>query len=501
MKLQVTPKFPARVVAGAGLLITQASGTYTFALDYNAVSTTVAALVQLQNTWGTGILSKTAPYNVAQADSGKTFELGGNSFYELSFGDPATFTGGVFGVVNKDANAAKYIRLDGATSSASFRLWPKQTVVVYNDNGTWKVLGRGRYKASAGPITLKTNYASGSDAAGQGDGLSTPVRTIACAAAIVLNEFDGEVVYTDTSTNGVASSALVTIQMAPGTNDAAGLHFATSSGFPGQYSSSAVVIDGQGSTISGPGVQVFYGTLRFTNVTLSSTTGNGLTVGAGAKVYLSSGVVLGTCAAAQLYVEEGGALDLRGAGTITVTGTASPGTIATYLIYNAGGTVDGGTATFSFSQNSTYSSFTVRGDGSSQSNLAAVTWTLNGHTIATNTFTAAFFGAATCTGSTSIPGTGSPVWQGDYLPSNGDGSTKGKITLLNATAIPGGGTTGAGLLMSSVANFGVFFGSGAPTLSAAKGSLYLRSDGSSTSTRMYVNTDGGTTWTAVTTAA
>lgn len=71
----------------------------------------------------------------------------------------------------------------------------------------------------------------------------------------------------------------------------------------------------------------------------------------------------------------------------------------------------------------------------------------------------------------------------------------------NGTAIPAGGTAGAGLLVSSTSNFGVFFGSGAPSLSAAKGSLYLRSDGSTTSNRMYVNTDGGTTWTAVTTAA
>ena len=46
---------------------------------------------------------------------------------------------------------------------------------------------------------------------------------------------------------------------------------------------------------------------------------------------------------------------------------------------------------------------------------------------------------------------------------------------------------------------GIFFGTGAPTFSAGQGSLYLRSDGSSTSTRAYVNT-GGTGWTAVTTA-
>ncbi len=77
----------------------------------------------------------------------------------------------------------------------------------------------------------------------------------------------------------------------------------------------------------------------------------------------------------------------------------------------------------------------------------------------------------------------------------------GSVTAFSGTAIPSGGTAATGLMVSSTANFGVFFGSGVPTLSAAKGSLYLRSDGTSTSTRMYVNTDGSTTWTNVTTAA
>lgn len=43
-------------------------------------------------------------------------------------------------------------------------------------------------------------------------------------------------------------------------------------------------------------------------------------------------------------------------------------------------------------------------------------------------------------------------------------------------------------------------GAGAPAETAPKGSLYLRTDGSSTSTRAYINTDGGTGWTPVTTA-
>ena len=84
---------------------------------------------------------------------------------------------------------------------------------------------------------------------------------------------------------------------------------------------------------------------------------------------------------------------------------------------------------------------------------------------------------------------------------NGSIQSDAQIVAHGATAIPAGGTAGAGFRLSSTANFGVFFGSGAPTLSAAKGSLYLRSDGSTTNDRMYVNTNGSTTWTAVTTAA
>ena len=80
-------------------------------------------------------------------------------------------------------------------------------------------------------------------------------------------------------------------------------------------------------------------------------------------------------------------------------------------------------------------------------------------------------------------------------------SAVGSITAASGTTITAGGTAGAGLLVSATANFGIFFGSGVPTITAAQGSLYLQSDGSSTSTRLYVNTTGSTTWTAVTTAA
>lgn len=78
-------------------------------------------------------------------------------------------------------------------------------------------------------------------------------------------------------------------------------------------------------------------------------------------------------------------------------------------------------------------------------------------------------------------------------------AASGTVTAINATAITAGGS--AAVLATSTAGFGVYLGSGAPTIAAAKGSLYLRSDGSSASTRLYVNSDSSTTWVAVTTAS
>lgn len=74
-------------------------------------------------------------------------------------------------------------------------------------------------------------------------------------------------------------------------------------------------------------------------------------------------------------------------------------------------------------------------------------------------------------------------------------------TVASATATPAGGSTSARLLFGTTSGFGIYYGSGSPTVAAAKGSLYLRSDGSGTSDRAYINTDASTTWTALTTAA
>ena len=130
--------------------------------------------------------------------------------------------------------------------------------------------------------------------------------------------------------------------------------------------------------------------------------------------------------------------------------------------------------------------------------ISVGTVTATGNITGGNILGGANVNATTHTGTTvSVSGnvTGGNVLSGAVV------SAVGAATILSGTAVPAGGTTGSGYKFSSVANLGVFFGSGAPTLSAAQGSLYLRTDGSTTNNRMYVNTNGSTTWTAVSTAA
>jgi hypothetical protein len=72
-----------------------------------------------------------------------------------------------------------------------------------------------------------------------------------------------------------------------------------------------------------------------------------------------------------------------------------------------------------------------------------------------------------------------------------------KVGSQTSTALVAGGAL---YFYGSTASMGICMGSGLPTLSAAKGSLYLRSDGTTTNDRAYINTNGST-WTALTTAA
>lgn len=129
-----------------------------------------------------------------------------------------------------------------------------------------------------------------------------------------------------------------------------------------------------------------------------------------------------------------------------------------------------------------------------------ITGTISSITVGSITSTGAIIGNSTLdvTGAATL---GSTVATTGLITANGGIKTVPAPTIMYTTAIPAGGSASDGILMSSVSSFGIFFGSGAPTFSAAQGSIYLRTDGSSTSTRLYVNSSGSTTWTNVTTAA
>lgn len=77
----------------------------------------------------------------------------------------------------------------------------------------------------------------------------------------------------------------------------------------------------------------------------------------------------------------------------------------------------------------------------------------------------------------------------------------GSLTARSATATPAAAAAVAALTFGSD-GLGLYWGSGDPggALTAAKGSIFLRTDGSSSSTRAYIN-NGTTTWVAITTAS
>ena len=87
---------------------------------------------------------------------------------------------------------------------------------------------------------------------------------------------------------------------------------------------------------------------------------------------------------------------------------------------------------------------------------------------------------------------------GGGITSTGAISTTGIVTAINATAVSGAGTQGLGF--GTIANFGVFIGSGIPTATAATGSLYVNYGGTGVASRLYVSSAPGS-WVAVTTVS
>jgi hypothetical protein len=199
--------------------------------------------------------------------------------------------------------------------------------------------------------------------------------------------------------------------------------------------------------------------------------------------------------------------NLRTTGLVSATGNVQAGNLRTTGLISSTGNITGGNilgganvnatthtgTTVSVTGNITGGNLIISGSISDSAQLDISTTSANANIVLTPNGT----GNVNTGANVSVTGN----IQGGNVLSGAVVSAVGAATILSSTAVPAGGTTGSGYKFSSTANLGVFFGSGVPTLTAAKGSLYLRTDGSTTNDRMYVNTNGSTTWTAVTTAA
>lgn len=136
-----------------------------------------------------------------------------------------------------------------------------------------------------------------------------------------------------------------------------------------------------------------------------------------------------------------------------------------------------------------------------------------GNTSVTGTLTATNLAAtsAISSGTTVTAGTGLNVTTGNLTVSTGTiTATVGSITSNGGNVIATVGDLRAGAnieLLGAGSQIGfqpgpiITAGAGAPAGIAPQGSLYLRTNGTGTNDRMYVNTNGTTGWTAVVTVA
>lgn len=276
--------------------------------------------------------------------------------------------------------------------------------------------------------------------------------------------------------------------------------------------STAICKDGQQTCTAG--VPFYAGTVSLPGITLGTDNSTGwYRIGSNNWGYAVSGTKLLDISAGQIGVS--------GSIATAVTSTATAGGTTTLTASSNGIQVFTGTTTqtvtlpavSTLKLGTTYkiitdvgtSNVTVKTSGNNTLALLNNGMTVTCTSIATSgTGVASWkiqYGAASYTGSAGSSASGNQIVYA-YSPTfEASATSNGPISAGKTAAITAGGDATNAYFITSTLFFGVYAGSGAPTISAAKGSLYLRSDGSATNNRMYVNTDGSTTWTAVTTVA
>lgn len=199
-----------------------------------------------------------------------------------------------------------------------------------------------------------------------------------------------------------------------------------------------------------------------------------------------------------------GPISLTGNTTINTTGAA-----ATTIGTGGTGAVNIGNATGNTAVTGALSTTTTLSAGTTVTAGTGITATTGNIIASTGNITAT--AGAVSAGTTVTAGTGMTVTTGNLLVSTGNiTATVGSITANGGNIIATVGDLRAGAnieLLGAGSQIGfqpgpiITAGAGAPAGVAPQGSLYLRTNGTGTNDRAYINTDGATTWTAIVTVA
>lgn len=348
--------------------------------------------------WGNVRNAFTAAHTITSADASATVALGGSAFYALTFPAASTLASNFICVVtNEDSGRGKTITYN----STSFILWPGQTVVIFNDNNTWVVFGRSRWKLPS-EVILFVDAAAGNDA---NDGLAagSAVQSIFQAAVnIGQNQFD---CFT-------ASSPQVLLQLADGTYTG-GLHY------PGILTGGAghatlvikgnattpgnVVIEGDGS--GGSPISLFDNAIiELKDLTLFDLHASLLQVDSGATCRLMGGIIFAGCGPGAAHIQCTNDGSVINNGGYSISGNASDSNGYHVLAFD-GGKFNSQGQTITISANLTFNT-TILAQRLARVNVGTVTWSAGSFGVGGKRFQAddlamiSVFGA----GASAIPG-------------------------------------------------------------------------------------------------
>lgn len=135
------------------------------------------------------VFAKTSAYVISNADNGVTFSLGGSSFYTVTINAASGFDSNfIVQLYNADTLRCKDIAINGL---ATLRLYPGQSVRVFNDNSVWRMdTQKTRWTANNTINLYVDNTLGNDDNDGMAAGSGNAFKTISAALAKIYNDFD-----------------------------------------------------------------------------------------------------------------------------------------------------------------------------------------------------------------------------------------------------------------------------------------------------------------------